>query len=413
MNVLSLFDGKSWAYAALKLAWFQIDRYFSSEVDPYPMKIAKKNFPDIIHIGDVKNISCRKLPSMPPMILWWSTLMWKDDTWLSWEKVEIDLLIGGSPCQDLSIAKKNWKGLEWEKSSLFFEYARILSEVRPKYFILENVASMKVEERDKMTKTIMEIYPDAELHMINSALVTAQNRKRYYWTNIKWVTQPEDRKILLRDILEDVPFDYNPDDKNSLWKPLDEKYMNENSMRKLREAKQIICNVHPSWKWINGNVHNIDAKSPTLTTLKWEWPKILMKWSEILWRLRWKDDLRIHAEQDKCPTLTSHLGTGWNNVPIILWVYQIPRWKNQWGIVSNGEKAPTLTTGLYEHNNKLMADLDDRYFYRKLTCIECERLQGYEDNYTEWVSASRRYQMLWNGFNKPTVAHVASFMPKE
>ena len=136
------------------------------------------------------------------------------------------------------------------------------------------------------------------------------------------------------------------------------------------------------------------------------------EWQLVIGRLRWKDDLRIHAEQDKYPTLTSHLGTGWNNVPIILWVYQIPRWKNQWWIVSNGEKAPTLTIGLYEHNNKLMADLDDRYFYRKLTCIECERLQGYEDNYTEWVSASRRYQMLWNGFNKPTVAHVASFMPK-
>lgn len=388
MNVLSLFDGKAWAYAALKLAWFQIDKYFASEVDPYPMKIAKKNFPDIIHIGDVKGIFVNEF--------WWDC---KDDDLITGEKythinknLKIDLLIGWSPCQDLSIAKKNWKGLEWEKSSLFFEYARILSAVRPKYFILENVASMKAEERDKMTKKIMEIYPDTTLHMIDSNLVTAQNRKRYYWTNIQWVTQPEDRKILLRDILEDIPFDWTPESKDSIWKELPEKYLNDTSKMKLREKSLTI----------QASYHKKNAQNYFLKS----------EWQLVIGRLRWKDDLRIHAEQDKCPTLTSHLGTGWNNVPIILWIYQIPRWKNQWGIVSNWDKAPTLTTGLYEHNNKLMADLDDRYFYRKLTCIECERLQGYEDNYTEWVSASRRYQMLWNGLNKPTVAHVASFMTK-
>jgi len=386
MNVLSLFDGKAWAYAALKLAWFQIDKYFASEVDPYPMKIALKNFPDIIHIGDVKWIQYEDWAIFHhqhdnPMENWWSYI------------TDIDLLIGGSPCQDLSIAKQWWKGLEWAKSSLFFEYARILSEVRPKYFILENVASMKSEERDKMTKTIMEIYPDTTLHMIDSNLVTAQNRKRYYWTNIQWVTQPEDRKILLRDILEDIPFDWTPESKDSIWKELPEKYLNDTSKMKLRDKSLTI----------QASYHKKNAQNYFLKS----------EWQLVIGRLRWKDDLRIHAEQDKCPTLTSHLGTGWNNVPIILWVYQIPRWKNQWGIVSNGEKAPTLTTGLYEHNNKLMADLDDRYFYRKLTCIECERLQGYDDNYTEWVSASRRYQMLWNGFNKPTVAHIASFMPKE
>ena len=217
MNVLSLFDGKAWAYAALKLAWFQIDKYFSSEVDPYPMKIAKKNFPDIIHIWDVKDIvfdrSIYRWSDQKMNSLFFGWKYFVDGYWKQRNCIhtnDIDLLIGGPPCQDLSIAKQWWKGLEWAKSSLFFEYARILSEVRPKYFILENVASMKAEERDKMTKTIMEIYPDTTLHMIDSNLVTAQNRKRYYWTNIQWVTQPEDRKILLRDILEDIPFDWTP-----------------------------------------------------------------------------------------------------------------------------------------------------------------------------------------------------------
>jgi len=93
--------------------------------------------------------------------------------------IKFDLLIGGSPCQDLSTAKANGKGLEGEKSSLFFEYVRILKEVRPKYFLLENVASMKKADKDEITR-IMGVEPI----LINSALVSAQNRKRLYWTNI-------------------------------------------------------------------------------------------------------------------------------------------------------------------------------------------------------------------------------------
>lgn len=386
MNVLSLFDGKAWAYAALTSLWIKIDKYFASEVDKYPIQIAKKNFPDIIHIGDVKDIWY----SDGTLVSGWFTLPHQIYDWYCWLDVNIDLLIGGSPCQDLSIAKKWWKWLEWEKSSLFWEYVRVLWEVRPKYFILENVASMKSEERDKMTKALTEIYPDTTIHMIDSCLVTAQNRKRYYWTNIKWIEQPDDRKIMLRDILEDIPFDWTPDSKDSIWKPLDEKYLNNENRLKLREKSLAI----------QASYHKKNAQN---YFLKWEWQMIV-------WRLRGKDNLRIHADQDKCMTLTSHLGTWWNNVPIILGIYQIPRWKNHWWIVANWEKAPTLTTGLYEHNNKLMADADDMYFYRKLTCIECERLQGYDDNYTEWVSASRRYQMIWNWFNKPTIAHILSYM---
>lgn len=123
-------------------------------------------------------------------------------------------------CQDLSIAKAGGKGLEGDKSSLFYEYVRILQEAKPKYFLLENVASMKKADKDKITE-IMGVEPI----LINSALVSAQNRRRLYWTNIPGITQPEDRKIFLRDILEDIPFD------DPRWKELDEKYILKMSER--------------------------------------------------------------------------------------------------------------------------------------------------------------------------------------
>lgn len=112
------------------------------------------------------------------------------------------MLIGGSPCQDLSIAKQNRQGLHGERSRLFWEYVKALSVIKPKYFLLENVASMKKEDRDAITSVLKAIYPETECILINSALVSAQQRKRYYWTN--WhVEQPQDKGILLKDILED------------------------------------------------------------------------------------------------------------------------------------------------------------------------------------------------------------------
>ena len=112
-------------------------------------------------------------------------------------ETDIDLMVGGSPCQDLSIAKKDRKGLDGERSSLFWEYVRILREVKPKYFILENVASMPKEAKETITREL-----GVEPIMINAALVSAQNRKRLFWTNIPNVTLPDDKGILLRDILE-------------------------------------------------------------------------------------------------------------------------------------------------------------------------------------------------------------------
>ena len=132
MKVLSLFDGISCARVALERAGIPVEAYYASEIDKYAIQISQKNWPDIIRFGDVRTFN--------PV----------GQTW------DIDLLIGGSPCQDLSIAKANRKGLDGERSGLFWEYVRILKEVKPKYFVLENVASMGADSKEQITQALGE-----------------------------------------------------------------------------------------------------------------------------------------------------------------------------------------------------------------------------------------------------------------
>ena len=176
MKVLSLFDGIACGYLALERAGIKVDKYYASEIDKYAIQVAQKNYPDIIQVGDVTKLNYLEL-------------------------LDVDLVIGGSPCQDLSIAKQNREGLRGARSGLFWKYVEALEVIRPRWFLLENVASMKNEDRDAITATLQGIYPDVECIMINSALLSAQQRKRYYWTN--WhVEQPQDKGVLLKDILE-------------------------------------------------------------------------------------------------------------------------------------------------------------------------------------------------------------------
>lgn len=176
MKVLSLFDGISCGRVALERAGIPVETYYASEIDKYAMSVAQAMYPDTIQIGDVCKIDFTQYVG------------------------KVDMIIGGSPCQDLSIAKQNRQGLHGERSRLFWEYIKALTIIKPKYFLLENVASMKNEDRDAITAVLRGIYPETECIMINSALVSAQQRKRYYWTN--WhVEQPEDKGILLKDIL--------------------------------------------------------------------------------------------------------------------------------------------------------------------------------------------------------------------
>lgn len=178
MRVLSLFDGISCGRLALERAGIKIDKYYASEIDDTAIKIATTMFPDIIEIGDVCKINFNEYVD------------------------KIDMIIGGSPCQDLSIAKQNREGLKGERSKLFWEYIKALQIIKPKYFLLENVASMKDEDRDAITEVLKQIYNNINFIEINSSLVSAQYRRRYYWTNIPIQNLPDDRHILVKDILE-------------------------------------------------------------------------------------------------------------------------------------------------------------------------------------------------------------------
>lgn len=175
MRVLSLFDGICCGHLALERAGIKIDSYDAYEIEKSAIKATQANFPDVVHHGDVTKEDFTKY------------------------KGKIDLLIGGSPCTQLSMAG-NGQGLKGAQSKLFYDYARALEEAQPKYFLLENVI-MKKEWEDIITNIL-----GVEPIEINSSLVSAQNRRRLYWTNIPNVIQPKDRGIKLEDILDDVEF---------------------------------------------------------------------------------------------------------------------------------------------------------------------------------------------------------------
>ncbi len=297
MKILSLFDGISCARVALDRVGIPVEAYYASEIDEYAMQVSAKNYPDIIQVGDIKDLNGSKFHgiSLP----------------------RIDLLIGGSPCQDLSIAKKDRKGLDGDRSGLFWEYVRILKEVKPKFFILENVNSMPKEAKQLITETL-----GLEPIMINAGLVSGQQRKRLFWTNILNVTQSEDWEIFLKDVVEE-----NVDEKYFLSKEACERAIE-------------------------------NRKSKTFHTGKRRGPMVLDR-----------------LENGKALTLTTNCGSGENRA-----------------------------------NNIIRSNQNIKSGFRNLIPIECERLQGLPDNYTEGVSNSQRYKMLGNAFNVDVVAHILSFI---
>ena len=299
MNILSLFDGISCARVALDVADISVNKYYACEIEKNAMKVSKKNYPDIISLGSV-------IDFQKDMI-----------------KEPIDLLIGGSPCQDLSIAKKDRKGLEGDRSSLFFEYVRIKNEMKPKYFILENVASMKKEDRDIISGIM-----GCEPVMFNASLVSAQTRKRYFWTNIQF-DLPEDRGILLKDILQpDAEVDERMVNKEGAY-VLTESYSGACEKNSVEKKQRTMVKV--------GHIGNSNSQGN-----------------------------RVYSTEGKSVTLSANGG----------------------GL---GAK-----TGLYEMNTKI----------RKLTPIECERLQSLPDNYTEGIAMTNRYKCLGNAFNVEVVSHI-------
>ena len=292
MNVLSLFDGISGARLALDAAGLKVNEYFTSEVDKSCVQVSRLRFPDQISLGDVKDIRKKNLP-------------------------KIDLLIGGSPCQDLSNAFKG-DGLSGARSSLFYEYVRLLDELRPKAFLLENVQNRH--------KTLMDEQIGVTGVAINSALFTAQSRPRCYWTNIDIPELPMENKLVIKDILE---------------KNVDEYFFLDNRITRLTVKK---LNPEPP-KRCRGIIKLGDIDHKVLRDNE---------------RQR-----RVYSVKGKSPTLLARTDT-----PKIL------------------------------INEKL----------RKLTPLECERLQCIPDNFTEGFSISSRYKMVGNGFTVSVVQHILSGM---
>ena len=309
MNVLSLFDGMSCGQIALNKLKIKYDNYFASEIDKYAINVTQSNYPNTIQIGDITKIKTSNLPQM-------------------------DLLLGGSPCQGFSFAGKQLN-FDDPRSKLFFEYIRILNEIKPKYFLLENV-KMKKEYQNIISK-----YLNVEPIEINSSLVSAQNRKRLYWTNIPNIKLPDDKYIYLKDILETGVVDRDKSyciDAN-YWKGTTlEQYMDKCrrqivfTERRTNEAKLIRSEYMKK--------HNKDFSPRRAKEL-------------------------VPREDDKCNCLTTSL-----------------------------TKEHIL--------------LDESFNFRKLTPLECERLQTVPDNYTSVVSNSQRYKMLGNGWTVDVITHILS-----
>lgn len=358
IKVLSLFDGISCARVALDRLGYDVE-YYASEIDKYAIQIAQKNWPDTIQVGSVTSF----------------------EAWRYEEMRTIDLLIGGSPCQDLSIAKTNRKGLAGERSGLFWEYVRILHEVKPKYFVLENVASMPKEAKQVITETL-----GVEPIMIDAALVSAQSRKRLFWTNIPGVTQPADRGILLKTILQSgvVDRDKSRAVASSIGRTTHREYFKKQQGQMVYENPVIV--QRPRGKNNGGIVPN--GKCPTITSSRFEQNNMLV--DEKYWLSK--------------QTLEST--RNWNNA-------QAGRVRGIDGksvTLQAGGGGTGAKTGLYVvpyKDPETGATLDR---VRKLTPIECERLQCLPDNYTGGVSDTQRYKAIGNAFNVEVAKHILSFM---
>ncbi len=344
MNVLSLFDGISCGRVALDRAGVLYNNYYASEIDKHAIVVAQKNHPDTVQLGDITN-------------------------WREWNLPNIDLIIGGSPCQGFSFAGKQLN-FDDPRSKLFFEFVNIINYYKPKYFLLENVR-MKKGYQDVISKAL-----GVEPICINSALVSAQNRVRYYWTNIPNVTQPDDRGIYLKDIIEHGVCDR---DKSFC---IDANYWKGGDLNQYFEKhrRQLVFNQCQQ----NGV---LDFKGH-------------------------ESDNRVYEDTGKSPTLLAHSG-GNKHVKVLHTAERGRRLTIDGskrddvnGRVCRGYecrpdgKTCALTTVLKDNY------ITEDYVIRKLTPVECERLQTLPDDYTAGISNTQRYRSLGNGWTVDVIAHI-------
>lgn len=371
LNVLSLFDGMSCGQIALQRAGIKVENYFASEIDKYAIQVAKHNFPNTKHIGSVVDVKGNDLP-------------------------KIDLLIGGSPCQGFSFAGKQLN-FEDPRSKLFFEFVRLLKECKPKYFLLENV-KMKKEYQDVITEHL-----GVEPIEINSNLLSAQNRKRIYWTNIPAVSLPNDKGILLKDIVhENESIDTVLKGNYADWFAKNAEFQLGKKYSSLSPDKAITMTARQYASW-NGNYwfeilsEYIVPFDKTLQILDKE-----VQRGKVGYFRKDSQANRVYYIHDKAITLTGEAGGGAAKMGQYLFGCITPDRveKRQNGQRFNdGKKFYTLTA--QDKHGVLIEG-----YIRKLTPIECERLQTVPDNYTAVVSNSQRYKMLGNGWTVDVIAHI-------
>jgi DNA-cytosine methyltransferase len=484
MNVLSLFDGMSCGRIALDRLGIKVDNYYASEIDKYAIQVSQANYPDIIQVGDVTQLDTSSLP-------------------------QIDLIMGGSPCQGFSFAGKQL-AFDDPRSALFFELVRCVKDLKPKYFLLENVR-MKKEYLDVISE-----YMGVEPIMINSALVSAQNRVRYYWTNIPGIEQPEQRGIVLRDILETQTNEqpvkdtkrnqrhYRNDDEKSLCMTATMYKGAGNNGMTLVQQKLIKVGMNVEQVKVRKHEVEINSLQYLLREMKKESSKtnkqiaeetntpitkvehwfrtdssfaipsddIWIKLKEVLgietdvfdkqiMEFEYRDGVyetkqRVYSENGKSPTLTAgnkeqYIET--HNTPkqvgtavdikghdILKRVYSPDGKSPTVNACTGGNREPKVMVDKRKPNqinpskkaNGVQPYMQDRVFHvdgkshaltrefasrtnvgdeqevywRKLTPVECERLQTVPDNYTNHVSNTQRYKMLGNGWTIEVICHI-------
>lgn len=411
--VLSLFDGMSCGQLALQRAGIKVKQYYAAEIDNHAIQVTQKNFPDTIQLGDAMKVFGKNLP-------------------------KIDLIIGGSPCQGFSFAGK---GLNFEdpRSKLFFEFVRLVKECNPKCFLLENVKMKKEHE------LVISQYMKTNPVEINSALVSAQNRVRLYWTNINQkpyglfgdmmadIPQPKDKGIILRDILEsEVPDKY---------------YISAKALERAFRKEYSQPRINPD-------------KTGTLGTKNNSGQLGMDSWTTFICGILNQDWILKYTEKSTCIDANYHKGVDNHSQRTMVQINQSTE--------SNGNQpyqqnrvydvegiCPYLNTDARPHailipeatkkgfaeilpgecfdfenpnsetrrgrkmddkSNCLMAKETDFMHYtkdakiRRLTPTECERLQTVPDGYTGSVSDTQRYRMLGNGWTIDVIAHILSFI---
>jgi DNA-cytosine methyltransferase len=447
MKVLSLFDGMSCGQIALDRLGIKVDKYYASEIDKYAMQVTQANFPETIQVGDI----CKLDPK---------------------DFMDVDLILAGSPCQGFSFAGKQL-AFDDPRSALFFEFIRLLKAIKPKYFLLENV-KMKKDYLQIISEQVSACYPEIpfgiEPIFINSSLVSAQSRQRYYWTNIPNITQPEERGIVLRDILEDQVGS--------------EHYVGYQLQKNYAGGNQL----NPKYKSQANTIHDVDKKSGTICagTHGYANGYIGDKHKPVKDTERNRRHMKNLDEKSLCMTATMYKGAGNNGMTIVPQpilddnldkmttkdgkAYALTTTYGAAGAKDSLEKkrrsmiptsdkpvdvramtevrTPEANQIRYEHKRKTGKDWSPRHmrhlverpdekmntltsaltkqhilqitqdknqdvYWRKLTPLECERLQTVPDNYTNHVSNTQRYKMLGNGWTIEVIAHIFKNMELE